>query len=110
MPPTASSNSLPHPVRYPGGGHAGLPRLGFAYTASANLVLFVMINGFVSALTILRLRENGISRRLLAAPRRTWELYAMLAVGPAQQMIAQALFLILTVRSSQRFGRQRPSR
>jgi ABC-2 type transport system permease protein len=86
------------PVRYPGGGHTGLPRLGFAYTAAANLVLFVMINGFVSALTILRLRENGISRRLLAAPRRTWELYAMLAVGPAQQMIVQALFLILTAR------------
>ncbi len=29
------------PIRYPAGGHAGLPRLGFAYTAPANLVLFV---------------------------------------------------------------------
>jgi len=72
--------------------------VGFAYTAPANLILFVMINGFVSALTILQLRENGISRRLLAAPRRTWELFAMLAVAPAQQMIAQALFLILAAR------------
>ena len=86
------------PVRYPGGGRAGLPRLGFAYTAPANLVLFVMINGFVSALAILRLRESGISRRLLAAPRQTWELFLMLAVGPAQQMIAQAVFLILSAR------------
>jgi len=85
-------------VRYPAGGRAGSPRLGFAYVAPANLVLFVMINGFVSALTILQLRERGISRRLLAAPRRTWELYTMLAVGPAQQMIAQAAFLILTSR------------
>jgi ABC-2 type transport system permease protein len=86
------------PIRYPAGGRVGLPHLGFAYTAPANLVLFVMINGFVSALGILRLRETGISRRLLAAPRRTWELFAMLAVGPAQQMIAQALFLILSAR------------
>jgi len=86
------------PVRYPAGGSAGRPRLGFAYTAPANLVLFVMINGFVSALTILRLRESGISRRLLAAPRPTWELFLMLAVGPAQQMIAQAVFLILSAR------------
>jgi ABC-2 type transport system permease protein len=86
------------PIRYPAGGHAGLPRLGFAYTAPANLVLFVMINAFVSSLTILRLRENGISRRLLATPRRTWELFAMFAVGPAQQMIGQAAFLILAAR------------
>ena len=85
-------------VRYPAGGGAGSPRLGFAYTAPANLVLFVMINGFVSALSILQLRERGISRRLLAAPRRTWELFAMLAVGPAQQMIAQSVFMILTAR------------
>jgi ABC-2 type transport system permease protein len=86
------------PIRYPAGEHAGLPRLGFAYTAPANLVLFVMINGFVSALTILQLRESGISRRLLAAPRRTWELLAMLAIAPAQQMIAQAVFMILAAR------------
>src|SRR5215469_2448678 len=86
------------PIRYPAGGRVGLPRLGFAYTAPANLVLFVMINGFVSALAILRLRESGISRRLLAAPRHTWELFLMLAVGPAQQMIAQAVFLILSAR------------
>src|SRR5262249_35071149 len=30
--------------------------------------------------------------------RGTWELFAMLAVGPAQQMIAQAVFMILTAR------------
>jgi ABC-2 type transport system permease protein len=86
------------PIRYPAGGRAGLPRLGFAYTAPANLVLFVMINGFVSALSILRLRESGISRRLLAAPRQTWELLAMIAIGPAQQMIVQAVFMILAAR------------
>jgi linearmycin/streptolysin S transport system permease protein len=86
------------PVRYPAGGRGGAQRIGFAYTAPANLVLFVMINGFVSALTILQLRENGISRRLLAAPRRTWELIAMLAIAPAQQMIAQSVFMILAAR------------
>ena len=86
------------PIRYPAGGRIGLPRIGFAYTAPANLVLFVMINGFVSALTILQLRESGISRRLLAAPRRTWELLAMLAIAPAQQMVVQAVFLILAAR------------
>ena len=90
--------SLDAPVRYPAGGHAGPPRVGFAYTAPADLILFVMINGFVSTLAILRLRESGISRRLLATPRRTWELFAMLAVGPAQQMIAQAVFMILAAR------------
>ncbi|MGO9606392.1 MAG: ABC transporter permease [Candidatus Binataceae bacterium] len=96
---TASGGQpLDVPVRYPAGGQAGSLRLGFGYTAPANLVLFAMINGFVSALTILQLRESGISRRLLAAPRRTWELLAMLAVAPAQQLIAQAVFMILTAR------------
>ncbi|HKM98921.1 MAG TPA: ABC transporter permease [Candidatus Binataceae bacterium] len=94
----ASGQPLDVPVSYPEGGHGGSQRLGFGYTAPANLVLFAMINGFVSALTILQLRESGISRRLLAAPRRTWELLAMLAVAPAQQIVAQAVFLILTPR------------
>jgi ABC-2 type transport system permease protein len=85
-------------IRYPAGGHTGPPLLGFAYTAPANLVLFLMINGFVSAVTILQLRESGISRRLLATPRRSWELLGMLAVGPAQQMIAQAVFMVLMTR------------
>jgi ABC-2 type transport system permease protein len=85
-------------IRFPAGGHTGPPRVGFAYTAPANLVLFVIINGFVSAVTILQLRESGISRRLLATPRRSWELLAMLAVGPAQQMIAQAVFMVLMTR------------
>jgi ABC-2 type transport system permease protein len=85
-------------IRFPAGGHTGPPRVGFAYTAPANLVLFVIINGFVSAVTILQLRESGISRRLLATPRRTWELLAMLAVAPAQQMIAQAVFMVLMAR------------
>ena len=85
-------------IRFPAGGHTGPPRVGFAYTAPANLVLFVIINGFVSAVTILHLRESGISRRLLATPRRSWELLAMLAVGPAQQMIAQAVFMVLMTR------------
>jgi len=92
----ASGQQAPQvPVSYPAGGHGGAPRLGFAYTAPANLVLFVMINGFVSALAVIRLRQSGISRRLLATPRRTWELYALLGVGPFQQMVAQAVFLIL---------------
>jgi ABC-2 type transport system permease protein len=86
------------PIRYPAGGRVGGARLGFAYTAPANLVLFVMINAFVSAVSILQLRESGISRRLLAAPRRTWELLAMLAVAPAQQMVAQAVFVIIAAR------------
>jgi ABC-2 type transport system permease protein len=90
--------SLDTPVRYPAGGQAGSPRVGFPYTAPANLVLFVMINGFVLTLPILQLRESGISRRLLAAPRRTWELLGMLAVAPAQQMIAEAVFMILAAR------------
>jgi ABC-2 type transport system permease protein len=85
-------------IRYPAGGQPGPPRLGFTYTAPANLVLFVMINGFVSAVTILQLRESGISRRLLATPRRSWELLAMLGVGPAQQMIAQSVFMVLMTR------------
>jgi ABC-2 type transport system permease protein len=92
------SQRLEVPIRYPAGGRIGLPHLGFSYTAPANLVLFVMINGFISALGILQLRETGIARQLLAAPRRTWELFAMLTVGPAQQMIAQALFLIFSAR------------
>ena len=90
--------SLAPAIRYPAGGQAGPPRLGFAYTAPANLVLFVMINGFILTMRILQLRESGISRRLLAAPRRTWELLGMLAIAPAQQMIAEALFMILAAR------------
>jgi ABC-2 type transport system permease protein len=84
-------------VQYPGGGEAALP-LGFQYTAPANLVLFVMINGLVSSLAILRLRSSGLSQRLLATPARTWELFAMLTVAPFQQMVVQSLFLILTAR------------
>jgi ABC-2 type transport system permease protein len=93
-----AGKELDVPIRYPAGGQPGPPRLGFAYTAPANLVLFLMINGFVSAVTILQLRESGISRRLLATPRRSWELLAMLAVGPAQQMIAYSVFMVLMTR------------
>lgn len=82
-------------VVYPGGGGAGAPPLGFQYTAPANLVLFVIINGFISALAIIELRRSGLSQRLLATPARTWELFAMLTVGPFQQMVGQAVFLIL---------------
>ena len=85
-------------VHYPGGGGEGALPLGFQYTAPANLVLFVMINGLVSSAAILRLRSSGLSRRLLATPARTWELFAMLTVGPFQQMLAQSLFLIFTAR------------
>ncbi len=92
------ANPLAISVHYlGGGGEGGLP-LGFQYTAPANLVLFVMINGLVSALAIIRLRSSGLSQRLLATPARTWELFAMLTVGPFQQMVVQSLFLILTAR------------
>lgn len=86
------------PVHYPGGGGEQALPLGFQYTAPANLVLFVMINGLVSSLTIIRLRSSGLSQRLLATPARTWELFAMLTVGPFQQILAQALFLIFSAR------------
>jgi ABC-2 type transport system permease protein len=81
-------------TRFPGGGHASPPRLGFPYTAPANVVLFVMIHGFVASLAIIQLRRSGLAKRLLATPRRTWELFAMLAIGPLQVMIIQAAFLI----------------
>ena len=58
-------------------------------------MLFVIINGFISALAIIELRRSGLSQRLLATPARTWELFAMLTVGPFQQMVGQAVFLIL---------------
>jgi ABC-2 type transport system permease protein len=85
-------------VQYPGGGGEGALPLGFQYTAPANLVLFVMINGLVSSLAIIRLRSSGLSQRLLATPARAWELFAMLTVAPFQQMVVQSLFLILTAR------------
>ena len=86
------------PVHYPGGGGEQALPLGFQYTAPANLVLFVMINGLVSALAIIRLRSSGLSQRLLATPARTWELFAMLSIGPYEQMLVQSLFLIFTAR------------
>jgi len=86
------------PVVYPGGGRAEPLPLGFQYTAPANLVMFMIINGLVSALSIIELRRSGLSRRLLATPARTWELFAMMTVGPLQQMVAQAVFLILAAR------------
>ena len=86
------------PIRFPAGGMASGPPLGFQYTAPANLVLFIMINGFISALGILQLRRSGLSQRLLATPARTWELFAMLTIGPLQQMTVQAVFLILSAR------------
>ncbi|MBI3799277.1 MAG: ABC transporter permease [Deltaproteobacteria bacterium] len=81
-------------TRFPGGGLAGAPRLGFRYTAPANVVLFIMIHGFVASLAIIQLRRSGLAKRLLATPRRTWELFAMLAIGPLQVMSIQAAFLI----------------
>ena len=86
------------PVHYPGGGGEEALPLGFQYTAPANLVLFVMINGLVSSLAIIRLRSSGLSQRLLATPARTWELFAMLTVAPFQQMLVQSLFLIFSAR------------
>jgi ABC-2 type transport system permease protein len=86
------------PVHYPGGGGEQALPLGFQYTAPANLVLFVMINGLVSALAIIRLRSSGLSQRLLATPARTWELFALLSIGPFQQMLVQSLFLIFSAR------------
>jgi linearmycin/streptolysin S transport system permease protein len=86
------------PVHYPGGGGEEALPLGFQYTAPANLVLFVMINGLVSSLAMIRLRSSGLSQRLLATPARTWELFAMLTVAPFQQMLVQSLFLIFSAR------------
>jgi ABC-2 type transport system permease protein len=83
-------------IRLPGGGREGPPRVGFQYTAPANVVLFIMIHGFVAAFGIIQLRRSGLSKRLLATPRRTWELFAMLAIGPLQVMIVQAAFLIVS--------------
>jgi ABC-2 type transport system permease protein len=84
-------------IRLPGGGREGPPRVGFQYTAPANVVLFIMIHGFVAAFGIIQLRRSGLSKRLLATPRRTWELFAMLAIGPLQVMIVQAAFLIVSM-------------
>jgi ABC-2 type transport system permease protein len=85
-------------VQYPDrSGPQPLP-LGFQYTAPANLVLFVMINGFISALGVVQLRRSGLAQRLLATPARTWELFAMLTIEPLQQMAVQAIFLILSAR------------
>lgn len=83
-------------IRFPGGGRAGPPRLGFQYTAPANLVLFIMIHGFVASFGIIQLRRSGLSKRLLATPKRSWELFAMLAIGPLQAMLIQAAFLIVS--------------
>ncbi|HEV8718229.1 MAG TPA: ABC transporter permease [Candidatus Binatia bacterium] len=84
-------------IRFLGGGsREGPPRLGFQYTAPANMVLFIMIHGFVASLSIIQLRRSGLSKRLLATPRHSWELFAMLAIGPLQVMIIQAAFLIVS--------------
>jgi len=83
-------------VRLPDGGREGPPRLGFRYTAPANVVLFIMIHGFVASLGIIQLRLSGLAKRLLATPRRSWELFVMLAIGPLQAMIVQATFLIVS--------------
>jgi ABC-2 type transport system permease protein len=76
-----------------GGDEFEIP-VGFYYTAPANLVLFIMINGLVASVAILELRRRGISKRLLATPASTWELFIALAAGPFQVMVAQAAFLI----------------
>jgi ABC-2 type transport system permease protein len=83
-------------IRLPDGGREGPPRLGFQYTAPANVVLFIMIHGFVASFSIIQLRLSGLAQRLLATPRRTWELFAMLAIGPLQVMLVQAAFLIIS--------------
>src|SRR5262249_31362549 len=45
-------------IRLPGGGREGPPRLGFQYTAPANVVLFIMIHGFVASFSIIQLRRS----------------------------------------------------
>jgi ABC-2 type transport system permease protein len=79
----------------------GAPRIaafpsGFQYTAPANTVLFVLVNALTGALLLLELRSRGIARRLLATPARSGELIAALALAPAQSMLVQTLFLIVT--------------
>jgi ABC-2 type transport system permease protein len=83
-------------IRFPGGGRAGPLRLGFQYTAPANVVLFIMIHGFIASFGIIQLRRSGLAKRLLATPRHSWELFVMLAIGPLQVMIVQATFLIVS--------------
>ena len=62
------SKPLAIAVHYPRGVSEGALPLLFLYTAPSNLVLFVMINGFVSSAAILRLRSREFSRRLLTTP------------------------------------------
>src|SRR5262249_26260572 len=76
-------------IRLPSGGREGRPRLGFQYTAPANVVLFLMIHGFIASFAVIHLRRSGLSKRLLATPRRTWEIFVMLAISPLQAMIVQ---------------------
>jgi ABC-2 type transport system permease protein len=79
-----------------GGGRLAPVPVGIAYTAPANLVLFVMITGFMSAAGPLLMRQRGLAKRLLATPASSAELYAGLAIPPLQVMIVQATFLIVS--------------
>jgi ABC-2 type transport system permease protein len=79
-----------------GGREARL--LQFQYTAPANLVMFAMINGFVSASMIAWLRQSRLAARLLATPATRPALLAGLAAGPFQLIAAQAVFLLLAGR------------
>jgi ABC-2 type transport system permease protein len=72
---------------------ADLPT-GFRYTAPANLVLFLVMNGIVGGLAIIELRSRRIARRLLAMPVATASILTGIAAGAFQSLTAQALFLI----------------
>ncbi|MBF8186922.1 ABC transporter permease [Nonomuraea sp. K274] len=70
-------------------------RLGFAYTAPANLVLFTFINSAAVAGALVETRRLGISRRSLAAPVRPGVLLAGEAVSRYLIALLQALLVVV---------------
>ncbi len=84
------------PSRVHDGSREGSPPIGFQYTAPSNVVLFLMVSGLVSCTGVLFMRQQGIARRLVATPARTGELLMLVLVGPAQLMLGQATFLIVS--------------
>ncbi|WP_201761275.1 MULTISPECIES: ABC transporter permease [unclassified Nonomuraea] len=70
-------------------------RLGFAYTAPANLVLFTFINSAAVAGSLVETRRLGISRRSLAAPVRPWVLLAGEVLSRYVIALLQALLVVV---------------
>ncbi|MGN9836986.1 ABC transporter permease [Nonomuraea sp. H19] len=70
-------------------------RLGFAYTAPANLVLFTFINSVAVAGALVETRRLGISRRSLAAPVRPGLLLAGEVLSRYVIALLQALLVVV---------------